>query len=207
MSIEDKTIFVAGCGGLGCYVVENLIRLKVGKIIVCDGDVFSTSNLNRQLYSNPNNIGQLKVECAKSRALELGFAGDFIAVPNFLDADNAESLIQGVDIVIDALDNTAARFILEDTCGKLNIPLIHGAVGTWNYQIAVVMPGSKLLRNLYEGKLEKNSVETFAFTVEACSAAQTAEAYKLLTGEDSELINSLLIADLKDNTYEIIKMG
>ena len=207
MNIKDKTIFIAGCGGLGCFVVENLIRLNAGKIVVCDGDVFSTSNLNRQLYSSPNNIGQFKVSCAKNRAIELGFAGDFMAVPHFIDADNAESLIQGVDIVIDALDNTNARFILEDACEKLNIPLIHGAVGTWNYQIAVVMPGSKLLRNLYEGKSEKNSVETFAFTVEACSAAETAEACKLLAGEDSELSNSLLIADLKDNTYEIIKMG
>ena len=49
--LKNSRIFVAGCGGLGGYILEFLIRIGVGNIIACDGDSFCESNLNRQLLS------------------------------------------------------------------------------------------------------------------------------------------------------------
>jgi len=203
---ENKKIFVAGCGGLGCYIVENFLRMNIAAITVCDGDVFSESNLNRQLYSSPENIGQKKVFCARKRAKELGYKGNFNAIDVFINEANAEALIGDADIALDALDNTHARFILEDACSKKNIPMIHGAVGEWNFQISAVMPKSNFLHNLFGGSDRKNDIPTYAFTVEACASVQTAEALKLLRGEKTELKNSLLLADLRTNSYEIIKL-
>ena len=54
--LRTKTVFVAGCGGLGCYLVEMLLRLGVGSIRAADGDTFETSNLNRQLFSSPQAV-------------------------------------------------------------------------------------------------------------------------------------------------------
>ena len=201
-----KRYFVAGCGGLGCYIVENLMRMGVSEITVCDGDEFSESNLNRQLYATPATLGTKKVIAASNRANELKFAGTLIAIPEFITKDNVLSLLDDIDIVIDALDNTESRFILEDACKELNLPLIHGAVGEWNYQVAVITPGSNLLHNLYENKEMKNETPTFSFTVEACAAMQTAEALKLANAEKSELENSLLLVDLKNNCSDIIKL-
>ena len=206
-NIKDKKVFVAGCGGLGCYIVENLIRMQVGKIVVCDGDIFSESNLNRQLYSRPGTINELKVKVAKMRAEALEYKGEFKVYDTYLNEENISEMIKGCDIAIDALDNTQARFILEDACTKEGMPLVHGAVGEWNYQIAVSMPGSNLLHSIYQGMEMQNEIPTFAFTVQVCAASETAEAVKLLAKEKSELENSLLIADLKHNTYEIIKMA
>lgn len=197
---------VVGCGGLGCYIVENLMRMGAEEITVCDGDIFSESNMNRQLYCTEASIGRPKVEVAAERARALSYSGCLISLCENLTRENAEDFLDGIDIAFDALDNTESRFILEDACEKLNIPLIHGAVGEYNYQVAVVMPESKLLHRLYDGKAEKNSLPTYAFTVQSCAAAQTAEALKLEKGEDSELRRGLLIADLKTNSYDIVNL-
>ncbi len=197
---------VVGCGGLGCYIIENLIRMKAGDITVCDGDVFSESNLDRQLYATPKSLGLSKVEVAAQRAKALKFEGIFTAISEMFTLDNAEILLDGVDVVIDALDNTKARLMLEDACAKKNLKIVHGAVGEWNYQVAVAIPGANLLHKLYDGKIIKNTVKTTAATVQACAAAETAEAIKLSKKIKSELENKVLLADLLDNSYEIISL-
>ena len=201
-----KRFFIAGCGGLGCYIVENLIRLGADKIVVCDADVFSESNLDRQLYSMPASLGKSKVECAKKRAEDLGFNGEFIAVHEFISEDNIDELLNGCDVAIDALDNTKARFILEDACERKSIPMVHGAVAKESYQVAVVSPGSKLMHTLYGDQEISNATKTYAFTVASCAATQSAEGFKLANGEKSNLENKLLMADLYTNTYEVISL-
>ena len=62
--LHTKTVFVAGCGGLGGYLIEMLLRLGVGTIRAADGDAFEASNLNRQLLSSPQTLGQSKAEAA-----------------------------------------------------------------------------------------------------------------------------------------------
>ena len=37
--LKDKTVLVVGCGGLGGYVIQQLGRMNVGKLIIMDGDV------------------------------------------------------------------------------------------------------------------------------------------------------------------------
>ena len=50
--LNSKTVFIAGCGGLGCYCADMLSRLGIGHLVLCDCDEFEPSNLNRQLYCN-----------------------------------------------------------------------------------------------------------------------------------------------------------
>ena len=66
--LRTKTVFVAGCGGLGGYLIEMLLRLGVGAIRAADGDVFEASNLNRQLLSSTRNLGRSKAAAAANRA-------------------------------------------------------------------------------------------------------------------------------------------
>lgn len=170
----ERNYLVVGCGGLGCYIVEGLLRLGVKKITVCDPDVFDESNLNRQLYSSPSNIGKLKVLAAKERAEELGYKGRFAAYPAVFDA----SMLNGADVVIDALDNIKTRLELEDLCSEKGIPLVHGAVEGCVYQVGVSMPGSRLLHRIYEGAREPENKSTNVFTVQACAAHQLALAVR-----------------------------
>ena len=74
--LRGKTVFVAGCGGLGGYLIEMLLRLGVGEIRAADGDVFEASNLNRQLLSSPSTLGSGKAAAAAARAKEINRASD-----------------------------------------------------------------------------------------------------------------------------------
>ena len=126
--LRTKTVFVAGCGGLGGYLIEMLLRLGVGTIRAADGDVFEASNLNRQLLSLPAALGQSKVEAAAKRAAEVNPDVRFVPIPEFVTEENAAELIRGSDAVLDALDNIQARRILARACAEEGIPMIHGAI-------------------------------------------------------------------------------
>ena len=67
LTIQKSCVAVKGCGGLGGGIIEMLARLSVGEIIAVDGDVFEASNLNRQLLSHSENIGEKKAVEAKKR--------------------------------------------------------------------------------------------------------------------------------------------
>ena len=58
--LSQKKVCVLGLGGLGGYIVEMLSRIGVGSLTLVDGDVFDETNLNRQLFSSMNNLGNSK---------------------------------------------------------------------------------------------------------------------------------------------------
>lgn len=209
--LKSKSVIVIGCGGLGGYAIEYLARLGVGHITAVDGDVFCESNLNRQLLSSTETLGQPKATAAVARIHTINPEVEAIAVNVFLTADRASELVSKVDVVIDALDNVESRLILEDVCEKVNIPIIHGAVQGWNLQATVVLPGSRVLHNLYKADSKANSSESIAHespntsleskaclcpTPACCAAIQVSEALKILLGRESALNGNMLFMDL-----------
>ena len=114
--LKDKTALVVGCGGLGGYVVEHLVRIGMGKIIIADHDCFCHSNLNRQLISNLENIGLSKVQEAKKRAFSINKAVQIIPIEEKVDKTNIQKIAMGCDIVFDCSDNVPTRLILEEYC-------------------------------------------------------------------------------------------
>ena len=113
--LKTKKICIVGCGGLGGYILEQFLRLGVESITVIDGDCFEESNLNRQLLSTENVIGNFKALTAKERAQEVNSQIKVHAVNVFLTEENAGELLKGHDIVMDAVDNIAARRIMGKT--------------------------------------------------------------------------------------------
>ena len=201
--LRTKTVFVAGCGGLGGYLIEMLLRIGVGEIRAADGDVFEASNLNRQLLSSPSSLGQSKAEAAAARAAMVNPDVRFVAVPQFVTVENAAELIRGCDAVLDALDNIQARRILARACAEAGIPMIHGAICGWSAQAAVVMPGDDLIDRIYPEGSRLNSKTSLSFTPPFCAALQTALCTGLLTGRPLET-GRLYMADLLDMEMESI---
>ncbi|MBO7373961.1 MAG: ThiF family adenylyltransferase, partial [Oscillospiraceae bacterium] len=97
--LRKKTVLVAGCGGLGGYLIEMLLRLGVGEIRAADGDRFEASNLNRQLLSVPGLLGKPKAEAAAERAETVNPDVRFLAVPEFVTETNVMELVRGCDAV------------------------------------------------------------------------------------------------------------
>ena len=199
--LHTKTVFVAGCGGLGGYLIEMLLRLGVGTIRAADGDTFEASNLNRQLLSSPSSLGQPKAEAAAARAALVNPDVRFVPIPEFVTEENAAELIRGCDVVLDALDNIGARRILARACAKENIPLIHGAICGWSAQAAVVMPGEDLIDKIYPEGAKLGSKTSLSFTPPFCAAMQVALCTRLLAGRPLET-GRLYMVDLLDMEWE-----
>jgi len=207
LALRQKKVLVAGCGGLGGYLLEYLLRLGVGAIAACDGDVFEAGNLNRQLLSTPAALGRSKAGEALRRAAEVNPEVRFQAVPEFLTRENAPALLAGCDLALDALDNVKSRQMLARACAALNIPLVHGAIQGWYAQVAVIPPGCDLLDRLYPaGEPAAGDKSSLAFTPALCAALQASEAVKLLCGRDSPLAGKLLCADLLNQDYEVLSL-
>ena len=188
--MKDKKVFVAGCGGLGCYEVELLARLGVGEIIVADGDRFSPGNMNRQLYCLPGTIGRYKAEVASER-----WPGTVKGICDFITEKNAAELIRGADLVVDALDTAQARRTLASACEAEGITMIHGAIGDTNAQCCVIFPGDlDILETLYPA--EPDRVATASYTPAFCASMQISLAARLLRGEKIKR-RSLYLADLE----------
>ena len=204
--LRGKTVLVAGCGGLGGYLIEMLLRLGVGEIRAADGDRFETSNLNRQLLSAPALLGRGKAEVAAERAASVTPDIHFVAVPEFVTEANVRPLIRGCDAVLDALDNIASRCMLARACAEDQIPLIHGAICGWSAQAAIIMPGDGLLERIYPEGTALKSKASLSFTPPFCAALQTALCVRLLTGRYVET-GKLYVADLMDMELESILLG
>ena len=199
--LRTKTVFVAGCGGLGGFLIEMLLRLGVGAIRAADGDAFEASNLNRQLLSSPQALGMPKAEAAAARAALVNPDVRFVPIPEFVTEENAARLIRGCDAVLDALDNIEARRILARACAKENIPLIHGAICGWSAQAAVILPGDDLFDRIYPEGARLSSKTSLSFTPPFCAALQVALCTRLLTGRPLES-GRLYLADLQDMEME-----
>ncbi|MFB0919083.1 MAG: HesA/MoeB/ThiF family protein [Clostridiaceae bacterium] len=204
LSLRDKKVCIVGCGGLGGYIIEMLSRLGVGNLTLVDGDKFEVSNLNRQLLSTPLNLGTSKAKAASDRVSLINPEVNVVVYDVFLDKSNARRIIEGNDLVIDALDGKEARLILEDQCEESGIPLIHGAIGGWYGQVGVIYPGSRILHQVYEGKAEKGIEEKLgnpAFTPALIASIEVSEAVKVLVGRETELKNKLLFIDILNNEF------
>ena len=185
--LHGKRVLIAGCGGLGGYAIELLLRAGVGKMTAVDGDVFQPSNLNRQLLSEDAWIGKSKAEAAAARAKQIAPKAEVRAVRAYLDEANAGSLLADCDAALDALDNIPSRRTLVRACGRIGIPVIHGAVWGWNAQAAVLMPGDGLLDRIYPDEAPASCGESaLPVTAALCGAMQASLCIQVLCGRAVE---------------------
>ena len=202
--LQRKQVAVIGCGGLGGYVIEALARIGVGRLHLFDPDSFSASNRNRQLNALQSTMGRNKAEVACERIASIhpfcqvrAFAADFRQV--------AEEQELFGDAVVDCLDNIAARHDLAALCGRLGLPLIHGAVNGWCGQVGVQLPGHDLMGRLYPKRLRGSAASpvpsVLSFTVALVASLQAAETVKILLGLPSPLRSAWLHIDLKENDF------
>ena len=131
-SIQSKTVLVLGCGGVGGYVVEGLVRSGIGSIIIVDFDVIDETNINRQIIALTSNIGRKKVDVLEERVHDIHPDCKVIKYDDFILDENIDILFQNkIDYLVDACDtmSTKKKVILE--CLNRKIPFI-SSMGTGN---------------------------------------------------------------------------
>jgi len=199
-------VMVAGLGGLGGHVVEQLVRCGLGIVVGVDADLFDETNLNRQLYCDLQTIGLRKTVATQRRVAAINDAVEFhpLALPV---EDLEDGAYDGVDLIFDCLDTIPSRLYLQEVGERLSIPLIHGAIGGWYGQVAIVWPGSKLLSNVYGTRKEgiEKVLGSPPFTPAFIATIMVSEGIKLLLGK-KERENTVLFVDLMNNQWQYISL-
>ena len=128
--LQNIKIAIVGIGGVGGYVLEGLVRSGVMNITLIDGDKIDPTNLNRQIISTSNNIGELKVNEAAKRVLQINPNVIVNKFSIFLTKENIQDIIgNDFDYVVDACDDVDVKIELIKFCYKNNIKII-SSMGT-----------------------------------------------------------------------------
>ena len=207
------TVAVVGLGGLGGYVTEALARMGVGRLVLIDGDVFEEHNLNRQLLSSEAGLGLDKVQAARRRVAEVNQAVEMTGHAVRLTRENLPQLLEGAEVVVDALDRLPIRLVLQEGAQALGIPLVHGSIAGFLGQVMTILPGDPGLVSLYGGggDLPEQGLEaqlgTPAATPMAVAAWEAQEVVKILLGRGELLRHRLLVMDMESGTIEVLQLG
>jgi len=204
--LSESKVVILGVGGLGGYVVEMLTRIGVGNLILVDFDKFETTNLNRQIISREDNLGLSKVGEAKKRVEAINSEIEVTAINKRISVNNIDAIIKGADIVVDGLDSSGLKKTVERSCAENNIPMVHGAIGGWAAQVAVIMPGDFILDKIYKGDDLENKMGNPSFTPALAASIQTGEVIKLLLGKGEVLDKEILYIDLEYNSFTKLKV-
>ena len=130
--MKTKHVAVFGCGGVGGYVIEGLVRSGIGTIDVFDHDTVDITNLNRQIIALHSTVGKKKVDIIKERMLDINPNLNINTFDTFYLPENADTIdLSQYDYVIDAIDTVTAKIELIKRCTELNVPII-SSMGTGN---------------------------------------------------------------------------
>ncbi|MDP3176441.1 MAG: HesA/MoeB/ThiF family protein [Spirochaetaceae bacterium] len=202
-------VVVAGCGGLGGHLVENLARLGIGTIVAVDPECFEESNLNRQALCAVDWLGKPKVEAAAARVAAINPAVRLFPLRERLSATNARVALAGADAVADGLDSIPARLEIARACSALGIAFVHASVAGWYAQAATQMPGGETVAMIYRGAVvgDEARLGNQSFAPALAAAIQTAEICKIILGLPPSLADRLLAFDLLAMEAAVFPLG
>lgn len=135
--LKNARVLMVGAGGLGCPVLQYLVAAGVGFIGIVDDDTVDETNLHRQILYSAEDIGKNKAQVAVEKLSVINPHVKFSAYPVRLSMQNADQLFRTYDLVIDGSDNFPTRYLVNDTCAALNLPLVFGSLFKFEGQVSV----------------------------------------------------------------------
>jgi len=208
--LKAASALIVGAGGLGSPAALYLAAAGIGTLILVDPDDVDASNLQRQILFSEADIGQPKVEAGADRLAALNPHIFIAGAPEAFDADNADRLVEGVDVVLDGTDDFAVRYEVNAACVRHGKPLVSGAIGRWTGQVGV-FAGQPCYRCLVpetppdaETCVAVGVVGALAGVVGSMMAL---EAIKLIAGAGEPLLGRLLIYDALAAETRTVRIG
>jgi molybdopterin-synthase adenylyltransferase len=202
--LKGASVLISRCGGLGSVVAYELAAAGIGKMVLAHAGNIKPSDLNRQLLMTYDQLGQSRVQSAKKRLLELNPRLEILTYDENVNPENAKTLIEQVDLIIDCAPLFNERYEMNRQAIKQNKPLIECAMYDLDAQITTIIPGqTPCLACMYpndppDWKREFPVFGAVSGTV-GCLAAM--EAIKVLAGFGKPLTNQLLSIDLRTMAF------
>lgn len=196
--LKRASVLVAGVGGLGCPAAQYLAAAGVGRLTLADFDTVQVSNLHRQILFTMTDIGAPKAETARRRLSALNPHITIEARGEQVTEANALALVREHDVVIDATDNFATRYVLNEACVRARRPLVSAAILGFQGQLAVLNHrGGPCYRCLFpEPALETPSCDgggVLGVLPGVLGTQQALETIKILIDPESALHETFIV--------------
>ena len=200
--LKRSRVVIAGTGGLGSPIALYLVAAGIGMIRIIDHDRVVLSNLNRQILHWEEDIGEKKVDSARTKLRKLNSAVEIEAIPETITENNVSTLMDGCEVIVDAMDNLPTRYILNQCAIEKNIPFFHGAVTGFEGRAMTILPGkTACLRCMYRGPIAQEKFPVVGVAPAVIGVIQATEVIKYLLGIGRLLTNRLLIYDGLNITF------
>ena len=213
LKLKQASVCVVGVGGLGNPIVTRLAAMGVGKIRIVDRDVIELSNLHRQTMFNEDDVGQVKVETAAKKLRKLNQDIVIEELPVSINDYTALDVVDGCDVVIDALDSVNARYSLNKACIEKKIPFVTGAAVGVTGQSFTILPNETACYHCLFPALDEDSMPTCSIEgvhpsiLSIIGGIEVSEAVKIITGKEPSLKDRVLHVDLENLIFNFTKVS
>ena len=211
--LKQSSVLVIGTGGLGSPVAMYLAAAGIGRIGLVDYDVVDFSNLQRQIIHGSATLGELKVDSARERLLDINPEIKVTTYNELFTSANALEIAKDYDLMIDGTDNFPTRYLVNDVCVMLGIPNVYGSIFRFDGQVSVFdaedgpcyrcifpePPPPGLVPSCAEGGV----LGVLPGTV---GTLQATEAIKLLLGIGTTLKGKMMLYNALDMSFDFIKL-
>lgn len=211
--LKAASILVIGTGGLGSPVSLYLAAAGVGHIGLVDYDVVDSSNLQRQVIHGTSTVGQLKVESARRRMLDLNPNIEVEIYNEPFTSENAMRIAADYDVIIDGTDNFPTRYLSNDVCVLLGKPNVYGSIFRFEGQVSVFdARRGPCYRCLFPEPPPPGMVPSCAeggvlgVLPGTIGTIQATEALKLILGIGEPLIGRLLLYNALDMSFDFVNL-
>jgi molybdopterin-synthase adenylyltransferase len=212
--LKAASVAVVGAGGLGAPCLLYLAAAGVGRLTIIDDDSVALSNLQRQILFTTTDAGRPKVAAAAERLAALNPHVAVNAIDVRLDAGNAAALLAGHAIIADGCDSFATRLAVSDAATALRIPLVSGAVGSFDGQLATfkghdpALPCYRCLVGAAVDRAGQSCADTgiIGALTGVIGAMMALEVIREITGFGESLAGRLLLYDAMGARQRTVKL-
>jgi molybdopterin/thiamine biosynthesis adenylyltransferase len=211
--LTSSRIVLVGCGATGSALVSLLARAGVGTIVIIDRDYVEPSNLQRQSLFDESDAAQSLPKAIAAAKKISSFNSHIVVEPQVADLTpaNVESLLDGVELILDGTDNFETRYLLNDFAVKTGLPWIYtAAVGSYGITMNI-LPGKTACLACLFPELPRGTFETcetagiLNSAVNLAASIAASEAIKLLVGAEKQMRRTLLSFDVWSNERAEVK--
>ena len=204
LKLKNSKVCVVGVGGLGNPITSRLAAMGVGVLRIVDRDVIELSNLHRQTMFDEDDVGQVKVEVAAKKLKKLNPDCKIEALAISVNDYTALEVVEGCDVIIDALDSVNARYALNKACVKFGIPFVTGAAVGVSGQVFTILPKQSACYYCMFPELNEDTMPTCSIEgvhpsiLSIVGGIEVAEAVKIIIGKNPSLSKRILHIDLEN---------
>lgn len=209
--LANASVLIVGLGGLGIPVVQYLNAMGVGTLGLVEQDVVELTNLQRQVLYSEHDLGRQKIEVVLEKLKAQNSETILKPFDTFLTKENALEIIADFDIVVDASDNFATRYLVNDACIILKKPFVYGALHGFEGHVSVFnYKGGPTYRCLFPAMPSNDEIPNcndngvLGVIPGIIGNFQALEVIKIITSIDEVLKGKLLIFNGLNNSIKKI---